>query len=160
MTIHLNLGSNKGDRYAFIGQAVALIINRLQCSEQEVRVSQPIETEAWGYSSANYFVNVGMMLTLQSHVDPFWLLENLKEIEKEIAPEEYHRDIDGKYSDRSIDIDIIAIDDLIIDSEKLTVPHPYMHLREFVLRPLCELDPKWYHPILGKTGEALLEAIS
>ena len=62
-----------------------------------------------------------------------------------------HRDSTGAYIDRIIDIDLIAIDDTVIDTPELTLPHPRMHLRDFVVRPMLELCPEWVHPLLNKT---------
>ncbi len=87
------------------------------------------------------------------------MLKSLLDIEKSISSAS-HRDESGNYVDRIIDIDLIAYDDLIIDSEALTLPHPRMHLREFVLRPLALLWPDWRHPILDLTAQELLDSMT
>lgn len=77
-------------------------------------------------------------------------LSKLQEIERKVSSGS-HRDSEGNYIDREIDIDIIAIDDMVIDTPTLTIPHPRMHLRDFVIIPMLELAPSWTHPILGKS---------
>lgn len=67
-----------------------------------------------------------------------------------------HRSVTGTYADRIIDIDIIAVDETVISTPKLTVPHPHMAQRRFVLEPMAEIAPHWTHPILHKTASQLL----
>ena len=83
------------------------------------------------------------------------ILEIVKGVEKSISPES-HRDSKGHYADRHIDIDILAIDDMVIDAPELKVPHPMMARRSFVLEPMCELVPAWKHPVSGKTPAEML----
>ena len=70
-----------------------------------------------------------------------------------------HRDSNGQYIDRAIDIDLIAINDWIIDNPQLTLPHPRMDLRDFVLQPLAQLAPDWLHPQIGLKAAELLEQL-
>ena len=83
------------------------------------------------------------------------ILRKLQEIQCEINPSP-HRDASGAYIDRAIDIDLIAIDDWVIDHPDLTLPHPRMHMRDFVLIPLRQLAPHWTHPILAKTAVEMI----
>ena len=71
----------------------------------------------------------------------------------------YETCADGSYCDRSLDIDLIACDDLVCHDETLILPHPRMHMRRFVLEPLCEIAPRWMHPILHRTASELLAEI-
>ncbi|MDE6378068.1 MAG: 2-amino-4-hydroxy-6-hydroxymethyldihydropteridine diphosphokinase, partial [Duncaniella sp.] len=71
-----------------------------------------------------------------------------------------HRDRDGGYIDRRIDIDIIAIDSIVLSTPRLTLPHPRMHLREFVLVPLAQLAPGWVHPVTGLNASAMLARLT
>lgn len=154
--IHLNIGSNKGDRAAMIDRAVSLI--SLAFPGEALRVSHPVETEPWGYVSANRYLNVG--ITLDVHVDDApALLDKVKAIERQISREP-HRDNLGGYCDRPIDIDIIAVDDMIYHSDRLDVPHRHMAERDFVLIPFAELCPDWRHPLLGKTAVELLNDLT
>ncbi len=151
-TAHINIGSNKGDRRSLIDRAVALIVDSEWAGD--VRRSSPVESMPWGYDSDRQYINVGVMLT--TALDPPELLERLQQIERAVSPAP-HRDPSGGYIDREIDIDLIAVDSLTVDTPRLTLPHPRMHLRAFVLAPLAELDPAWTHPLLHKTAAGLLD---
>ena len=80
-------------------------------------------------------------------------------MERSISPAA-HRHPDGSYADRMIDIDLIAAGSAVVDSPRLTLPHPRMHLRPFVLRPMDQLEPGWLHPLLGLTPAAMLRLLS
>lgn len=150
MKAHINIGSNLGDSLGTIRKAIAAIA---AIEGSQPAVSTPVESTAWGYESANRYINVGVMI--ESQLSPVQLLMRLSQIERSISPEG-HRNPDGTYRDRLIDIDLIAMEGCVIDTPELTLPHPRMHLREFVLRPLAELDPGWVHPLLGVTAGELL----
>lgn len=138
----------------------------------EARVSHTIETEAWGYESDNPFLNIGVSITLAvgAPIDPIDVLHTIKRIEQGISTAP-HRDNDGAYIDRQLDIDLIAIDpgtapgdhspasSLVIDTPELTLPHPRMHLRDFVLIPLAETAPAWRHPLLHLTPAEMLASL-
>lgn len=133
MTAYLNIGSNLGDRHAYIAEAVRLIAAAFP--EAAIRVSAPVESEPWGFESSMPFINIGVSLDFHGEVDAHRLLEVLQHIEREVS-DTPHRNADGSYRDRCIDIDIIAIDCLVIDTPTLTLPHPRAHLRPFVMEPL------------------------
>lgn len=153
MTVHVNIGSNIGDRRALIERAVVAIS---ELAHGPVRQSAFIESPPWGYESANAFLNVGVCFESDSY--PEELLRQLLDIQNRIDPSA-HRNADGTYADRAIDIDLIAVGSLVVDTDALTLPHPRMHLREFVLRPMVELDPAWRHPRLGATASELLAGL-
>lgn len=158
--LHINIGSNKGDRAALIERAVALLVNRLDphCLG-EARLAGIIESEPWGFESSNRFLNLGVMLDLPgAEVEPHKLLQELRAVEKELSGAS-HRNADGSYADREIDIDLIAVDDLVVDDGQLTLPHPRMQLRKFVLEPFAELDPDWRHPLMGLSAKEMLEKL-
>ncbi len=142
---YINIGSNKGNRIAHIEQAVALI--ELLCNSIAQR-SPIIESEPWGFESQHQFLNIG--IAIETHIEPTTLLKELLNIEKKIS-EASHRDENGNYIDRKIDIDLIAVDDIIIDSPHLQLPHPRMQLRNFVLAPMMHLNHNWTHPILNQS---------
>lgn len=144
-TAYINIGSNMGNRNALIEQAIAHI--EFLCNAK-TRKSPYVESEPWGYDSPNTFLNIG--IAIETQLNPQELLNSLLKIEKSISPSS-HRDEDGNYIDRLIDIDLIAVDDVVIDSPTLQLPHPRMHLRDFVLTPMMHLNPSWVHPILNKT---------
>lgn len=148
-TVFLNLGSNMGNRRMNLSRAVAAIEKEFGYFE----LSHTIESEPWGFDSPNSFLNVGMMVT--SDLPPLEILHKLQAIEEQLSPTS-HRNPDGSYADREIDIDIIAIDDISMTTDELTLPHPLMAERRFVLEPLAELAPFWRHPVNGLTpGEMM-----
>lgn len=158
--IHINIGSNKGDRAAHIERAVALLVNRLDPDNRgEAKLAGIIESEPWGFESPNRFLNLGLMLDLPGEsVDPHTILENLQAVERELSTDS-HRNPDGTYADREIDIDLIAVDDLVVDDLALTLPHPRMSQRSFVLEPVAELDPGWRHPLTGLSAKEMLRQL-
>lgn len=133
----VSIGSCKGHRHSAIARAVALI--RSLVSPAEVRCSSEYETPAWGYESDAVFLNICLSFT--TPLEPSRLLDKLLEIQNSIDPSP-HRDASGGYIDRVIDIDLICVDTLIVDSPSLILPHPRAHLREFVTRPFMEIEPE------------------
>jgi 2-amino-4-hydroxy-6-hydroxymethyldihydropteridine diphosphokinase len=124
-----------GDRAENLTRAVALI------SEQVGTVlacSSFMETAPWGFTSDNHFLNA--VLAVDTVLSPHELLRVTQSIERELG--RLHKTIDGNYSDRIIDIDILLYEDLTIVSEELTIPHPYILMRDFVYLPLGEIAPE------------------
>lgn len=155
MICHVNIGSNIGDSLRIIRKAISLISKNI-ANVNSMTVSSPVSSEPWGFESQNRFVNVGVQFT--TTLSPPQLLEKLQQIEQTLGSSP-HRNPDGSYHDREIDIDIIHLGDKVIDTPELTVPHPHMAQREFVLLPLAEIDPKWVHPILKKSADQLLNGL-
>lgn len=146
MLVHLNIGSNQGDRHALLERAVAFIADSLH--PVSCRVSHPVESSPWGFSSPFPFLNIGIDLEL-SEMPPEALLDALQAIERSMSSMP-HRNPDGTYRDREIDIDIILIDRLQICTPRLQVPHPRMSQRDFVMKPLQELRPDFRPPCEDK----------
>lgn len=146
MHYYFNIGSNLGDKAENLRQAVTRLETTLA---HKATVSSTVESEPWGYESENTFLNIGVMI--ESDIAPHDMLKITQQIERDLGSA-LHRNEDGSYCDRLVDIDIIAIDDLVIDTPELTIPHPRMHLRDFVLRPMSELAPHWTHPLLPKNS--------
>ena len=143
----LGIGGNKGDRAAFLQKAMEAL------SQQAMLVghSQIYETEVWGgVATAGNFLN--QVLLLHTQMDPMELLEVIQGIEVQLG-----RTREQHWGDRTIDIDILYFGDQVWDSPSLTIPHPYLAQRSFVLQPLAEILPKKIHPILGKTTLELLD---
>ena len=153
MVAHINIGTNKGDRMANLSRAVSLIS---KLSESAPRVSCIIETESWGYDSPNKFLNQAIEISVSTN--PEILLKKLHEIEVSIDNSP-HRDCDGGYIDRVIDIDLIFIDNQVINIDILTIPHPRLESRFFVLKLIDELSPYWVHPIKNKTAKQLIKEL-
>lgn len=135
MACYLNIGSNMGDRHALIEQAVALL--RKALADCQIRLSEYIESEPWGYESPNKFLNLGVAIDGYEG-SPIDLLHLTQAIERQVA-DAPHRHPDGTYRDRPIDIDLIAIDGVSLSTPELTLPHPRAAERPFVLIPLTAL---------------------
>ena len=138
--VYLGLGSNLGDREAVLLQAIKLIDERVG---QVLRHSSFIETEPWGFESTNRFLNAAVCC--ETTLTPREVLQVTQQIERDLGKRKRHatkRQKEINYQDRPIDIDILLYDDLIVDEPDLKIPHPLMHQREFVMRPLNEIrDP-------------------
>ena len=153
MDYYLNIGSNIGDRRDNLYRAVvALSAGMGGCA-----VSSIVESEPWGFESDNRFMNIGVWLS--SDITPQEMLDYIHKIERRLGSGS-HRDDQGGYIDRLVDIDIMAIDDLVIDTPTLQVPHPHLSERDFFLRPMMQLAPDWHHPVNGLTARQMLEKMS
>lgn len=131
-TVYLGLGSNLGDRRHEIERAESLIGERVGTV---VRASAMFETEPWGFTSDNMFVNAAVKV--DTRLSPRQVLEATQAIEREMG--RTAKSADGQYHDRVIDIDILMYDDVHVDEPDLKIPHPLMHERDFVMRPLSEI---------------------
>ena len=133
----LGLGSNLGNREEHIRNAITLIGERVG---QVVRQSSLIETEPWGFESANRFLNG--VICCETTLTPHEVLKATQQIERDMGKQRQHatqRSKSAIYHDRPIDIDILLYDDLTIDEPHLKIPHPLMHERDFVMIPLKEI---------------------
>ena len=152
MDYYLNIGSNIGQRRDNLYRAVvALAAGTGGCA-----VSSIVESEPWGFESDSRFMNIG--LWFNSDIDPHMMLDRIHDIERRLGSAA-HRDGDGNYIDRLVDIDIVAIDDRVIDTPTLQVPHPHLAERDFFLRPMMELAPNWAHPVTGLTAAQMLSRL-
>lgn len=141
-TVYVALGSNMGEREAHLQKAVQELESR---SETKVeRISKFMETEPYGYAKQDKFLNG--MLELRTLLTPEELLNVLHEVEEKAGRERTVR-----WGPRTLDLDIIMYDALVLDTEQLVIPHTDMQNRDFVLIPLMELAPNLRHPILQKT---------
>ena len=109
------------------------------------------ETEPWGFQSENTFLNAA--LQLETSLSPLELLKATQQIEVEMGRTQKSN---GTYHDRIIDIDILLYDDLILQTPELTLPHPLMQDRRFVMEPLLEIAPNVVHPVFKKTVVSLM----
>jgi 2-amino-4-hydroxy-6-hydroxymethyldihydropteridine diphosphokinase len=147
--IYLSLGSNLGDRMQNLRQARELIERR---AVDLPKVSKIYQSEAWGYSSSNDFYNC--CLSAISHLEPLELLDSLMKIESSLGRVRKG----GGYSDRLIDIDLLFYGDTILEQPRLTLPHPAMATRRFVLLPLTDIAAELVHPVSGLTIKEMLES--
>ncbi|MDE7411194.1 MAG: 2-amino-4-hydroxy-6-hydroxymethyldihydropteridine diphosphokinase [Paramuribaculum sp.] len=152
---YINIGSNIGDRLHYIDAAVAAIEARMLVTAHRSAV---IYSSPWGYDSPNDFANIG--ITIHTSLSPETLLRELLDIEHTIGSGAPHRNPDGTYCDRPVDIDLIAVDNITLHTPHLTLPHPRMHLRPFVLIPMTHLWADWHHPRTNLTPAQSLRLIT
>jgi 2-amino-4-hydroxy-6-hydroxymethyldihydropteridine diphosphokinase len=148
-TAYVSLGSNIDDRLENLKRAIRKIKESDKISIK--KVSSVYETQPVGYENQRWFLN--LVLEVQTSFDPFPLLEYLLAMEDQMG-----RKREEKWGPRNIDIDILLYDNRIVDSDRLTIPHPRMHERRFVLVPLAQIASQLLHPLLKKTVEELLES--
>lgn len=129
---YLSLGSNLGDRHATMRQAIDMLGKEVGIIDRQ---SSMLETEPWGFQSANKFLN--MCVRVLTTLSPQQLLAATQDIERGLG--RMVKSVDGHYHDRPIDIDILMYDDLHICTKELTLPHPLMEERDFVMIPLREI---------------------
>ena len=110
-------------------------------------------TEPVDYEDQDWFINA--MVKLETSHDPYEMLDQIESIQS--AAGRVKDPI--RFGPRILDLDIILYDDRIIDSERLVVPHPRMHKRRFVLKPICDIDPSIIHPVLKKEMQFLLDCL-
>lgn len=137
---YLGLGTNIGNRRRNMIIAAALLAERVG---DVLALSGFYETEPWGFDSENLFLNAAVKL--KTSLSVLELLTATQQIEKELGRTEKSN---GTYHDRIIDIDILLYDDEVLQTSELTLPHPLMHERRFVMDPLSEIAPFVIHPIL------------
>ena len=143
----VSIGSNEGNR-------LETIENSLQLIHQEIgtviKISKLYESPSWGFQSDSFY---NCAVFIHTYLSAPKVLAQVLKIEKKLGRV---RNMENGYQARSIDIDLIAFDDAIIDTEKLQIPHPLMQNRKFVLLPVQDLNLDWKHPILKKTISELV----
>lgn len=147
---YLSIGSNIGDKEENLKEAIKKINDSKYINVE--KVSSFIRTEPWGFEDQEEFLNAA--LKIKTVLSPKELIKNLLSIENDMKRERVI-----KWGPRIIDLDIIFYDDLITEDDEITIPHPRMEEREFVLEPLNELAPNKIHPLLKKRVFRLLEEI-
>ena len=145
---HISIGSNIGDRLQNLQNAIDLIHLEISIISS---ISPIYKTKAEGFNGDDFY---NICISFFSNDDPNNLLQSLLNIEEKLGRTRSDKNV---YESRTIDLDIILIEDQIINNNLLTVPHPSMHLREFVLAPLNDIDPNINHPILNKNSNELLK---
>ncbi len=149
---YLCLGANSKNRLTTVQQAVSLL--SLAENIKLIRASALYETEPWGVKDQNWFLN--MVVEIKTDLSSQDLLMKCLSIEKMLGRD---RSREQRWGERPVDIDIIFYDNQIINTGILTVPHPRMHERAFVLVPLLELIPDFVHPVLKKSVSDLYDEL-
>jgi 2-amino-4-hydroxy-6-hydroxymethyldihydropteridine diphosphokinase len=149
-TIAIGIGTNQGDRIL----SVSIVLKKmLHHGLKIIKVSSLYESEAVGYQSDNLFINA--VVKAETQLNPFEVLEILMGIEEEMG----RIRLQEGYSDRPMDLDILAVGKEIIDTENLQVPHPRIINRAFVLVPFYEVWSDWQHPKLGVSIELMVQKV-
>lgn len=144
-TVYLALGSNVGNRAANLKAAIAALPPQMEVKAK----SRIYETPPWGYLNQEKFLN--QVLKVETYLSPESLMKHLKRLEVALG-----REPTFQYGPRLIDIDILFFDDLVFESPIVTIPHPHVHERAFVLLPLMDIAPDLVHPVRKQTIRQLL----
>ena len=147
--ILLGLGSNLGERFDNLTSAIEALAPEIMVQT----VSPTYETQPLYVTQQPEFLN--LLVRATTTLSPISLLDSIQALEVELG-----RKPSVRFGPRIIDIDIIDYDSLILNLESLTIPHPRMHERLFVLRPLINIVPNWIHPRTGKTVQQLIDGLS
>lgn len=147
-TIYLGLGSNMGDRESNLEGALRMLAHKVTIG----KISSVYETEPVGYSEQPWFLN--LVCCGETRLGPFDLLSFAKDIEARLG-----RIPSFPNAPRPIDIDILFYDQEIMDTEELSIPHPRINERAFVLIPLADVALSLFHPALGKTIEVMVSEL-
>lgn len=149
--VFISVGSNLGDKIENCRSGISGLVaggdTTLVGSSSFYRTS-PVD-----YKEQDWFVN--LVVKIHTTLDPFELLHKLQGIQKAIG----RKDSVVRFGPRVLDLDIIFYDDLVLQTDILEIPHPRMHKRRFVLRPICDIEPSMMHPVLGKNMRSLLNAL-
>jgi 2-amino-4-hydroxy-6-hydroxymethyldihydropteridine diphosphokinase len=147
-TIYLLTGANLGDRIASLNTAKRLIEEKIG---RVAQASSLYETAAWGEVEQPDYLN--QALEVKTALPPDKVLKAIFDIEAKLG-----RVRRSKWESRTIDIDILFFEDKILETKDLSIPHPRLHRRNFVLIPMLEIAPELLHPVLNKTIEELYES--
>ena len=150
-TAYIGLGSNLGDRRQYLDKALKMLSGASQVELD--RVSDFIDTAALGDNSQPDYLNA--VAEIKTSLTPEKLHEILIEIENSLG-----RERTEKWSSRTIDLDLLFFGDQVINTDKLTVPHKQMHLRSFVLKGLCQLNPEIIHPVMNVSVKQLASRLN
>lgn len=150
-TCIIALGANLGNREATFERALVLVEEQVGKVLKRSRwhLSKPLESVA---QNQRDYLN-GVVL-IETEKTPEQVLANLQKIEKSLGRRREEETV--RWGPRVIDLDLIAVDDLVLETPTLILPHPEMHKRDFVLLPLAEICPEWRHPLMGKSVKELL----
>jgi len=144
----VSVGSNLGDKTENCRKGIKALLS--DGSSVLVKSSSFYQTSPVDYKDQDWFVN--LVVKIKTSLDPYALLNKMHGIEKAVG----RKANTVRFGPRVLDLDIVLFDDRVIQTEKLEVPHPRMHKRRFVLKPICDIEPSMVHPVLGKDMLSLL----
>lgn len=154
MTVHtayIGVGSNIGNKMMNCKNGIDALTktNKIQIKEW----SRFYKTEPVDYKNQDWFINA--VVKIETTLDPFQLFKKLKRIERDAGR------VDGsvRFGPRVLDLDILLFDDVVTHASGLIIPHPRMHKRRFVLKPICDIAPKVIHPVFKKNMRDLLDVL-
>ena len=153
-------GSNAPDRDDVLRRTAEILARRIGVVEC---ASQIYGSEPWGFHAEEMFSN--QALVLQTTLTPFEVLDEALATEQEVGrnreKEMHEKALTGeRYASRRVDVDVMFYDDEVIDTPRLRLPHPLLHLREFALQPLCEIMGDYRHPVLGKSLNTIYQELT
>ncbi len=145
-SVYIALGSNQGDRRRNLHAAIGALSPAVETRQR----SAVYETAPWGFTNQPNFLN--QVVHAETDLSPQDLLSYLKRIEQRLG-----RQATFRFGPRTIDLDLLLYDDLVLETDRLVVPHPHMAERAFVLVPLADLAPDLIHPVLRRTITELVQ---
>ncbi len=148
--VFLLLGGNLGN----VSVTFKHVIKEMSNFARVVKKSSIYATEAWGMENTPEFLNQVLLVT--TDLQPIRLLEKINAIEEKLGRKEQNK-AQEVYQSRPIDIDILLWGNLVMETEKLTIPHPRMHQRNFTMVPLAEIAPDFKHPVLNRSIAEVLK---
>lgn len=149
----IGLGSNLGDKIGYIQQAYRLLVDTEGITI--IKSSSLYESEPVGYKEQDWFVNA--VVIVETDLEPYDLLKECHRIEHQLGRE---RDIKHViWGPRTIDLDILFYDNVIISNDVLQIPHSQVHLRVFTLKPILEIEPDYVHPVMNEKLSVIFEEL-
>lgn len=148
---YISAGSNMGDRLQNCRKGIEALTETGRSriiAQSRIYLTEPVD-----YEDQDWFVN--MAVKIETVLDPFRLLDHITHVQQSAG----RKKDPVRFGPRTLDLDIIFYDDRIINSDRLVVPHPRMHKRRFVLKPICDIDPAFIHPVLKQEMQYLLKRL-
>ncbi|HAJ56845.1 MAG TPA: 2-amino-4-hydroxy-6-hydroxymethyldihydropteridine diphosphokinase [Candidatus Omnitrophica bacterium] len=153
MVCYIGIGSNIGNRFAYIREALGLLEGKRAILIKKISDIYETKPEGGPGGQRNY---LNLAVKLETGLRPLELLSELRDIERRCG----RKARAARWAAREIDLDVLFYGSRLIDEKMLKVPHPLMHKRSFVLRPLSDIAPGFMHPVLKKSIKVLLGALT
>lgn len=149
LDVYFSLGSNLGDRIGYLKYGIA----RLKDSAELIAVSPVYETEAWGYTDSRAYLNI--VAHYRTELAPEKIMSLIDHIQSEAGRPSRPPHLVKTYEPRTLDIDILFYGNKVFNNSGLNIPHPRLHLRNFVLIPFADIAPEFVHPVIGRSIDEL-----